>query len=74
MALTWLQLLLAAGAFMLLGWSFHVWWLRRQIWVRPDGYGQWVVGIGRAVAGGWPNPTRAHHHADAVRRQIGGHQ
>jgi hypothetical protein len=72
--LTWLQLLLAAGAFMLLGGGITVAWLRSRIDVVPTGDGNWALTLGRAVTGIWRSRTLAEAHADDTRRQIGGHQ
>lgn len=74
MTLPWSAALLAAGAFTAIGWTLHAAWLRNRIWVRlwPGTDGRWVVGVGRAVAGIYSNRPRANHHANAIRRQIGG--
>jgi hypothetical protein len=57
--LTWLQLLLAAGAFMLLGGAITVAWLRSRIDVVPTGDGQAdaQVGAERELAAAFPKPN-----------------
>jgi hypothetical protein len=65
-------LLILVGVGMV-GWQFHAWWLRRRIRIVQLSTGDWVLQLGRAVAGVWASRKQALHHKESLRRQIGGH-